>query len=255
MQSRYYDAGVGRFVNEDEPLLLGISGGVCSYNLYAYCENDPVNNDDPTGQCTDALFLSPSLIAVLGSAISSLIASISASIVSLKAAIVASWIPIVCIAAAAVAVVGIVYAVNQVATLSLTADQTIAAVQARIKVKRNSKEWKDNTVYVITEKNSLNVVYVGRTNNFIRRQYEHQLRKSVRYGFKARFPVTKYDMIPIATGLTYNESRALEQAIISAFTIGRLANIVRSVSKKNLVLLAKEVERMNTLLESWIDPE
>ena len=48
-------------------------------------------------------------------------------------------------------------------------------------------------------------------------------------------------MIPIATGLTYNESRALEQAIISAFTIGRLANIVRSVSKKNLVLLLADV--------------
>ena len=49
MQSRYYDAGVGRFVNADEPLLLGISGGIYSYNFYTYCENDPVNNSDPWG--------------------------------------------------------------------------------------------------------------------------------------------------------------------------------------------------------------
>ena len=49
LQSRYYDAQVQRFVSPDELEIMGISGGLYSYNLYAYCENDPVNYSDPTG--------------------------------------------------------------------------------------------------------------------------------------------------------------------------------------------------------------
>ena len=49
LQSRYYDAKVQRFVSEDEPMLVGVTGGIYSYNLYAYCENDPVNNVDVFG--------------------------------------------------------------------------------------------------------------------------------------------------------------------------------------------------------------
>ena len=47
LQSRYYDPEVGRFINAD-----GILGGnldVLSYNLFAYCSNNPVNYCDPTG--------------------------------------------------------------------------------------------------------------------------------------------------------------------------------------------------------------
>jgi RHS repeat-associated protein len=47
LNSRYYDPQVGRFINAD-----GIVGGVGSlqgYNLFAYCMNNPVNKDDPSG--------------------------------------------------------------------------------------------------------------------------------------------------------------------------------------------------------------
>ena len=52
LQSRYYDPEVGRFINADDVDYLGASGKPLSYNLFAYCENNPVNNSDPTGKFT-----------------------------------------------------------------------------------------------------------------------------------------------------------------------------------------------------------
>ena len=51
LQSRYYDAKVGRFLNMDNILYLGIDTNVYnnSYNLFGYCENNPVNYSDSTG--------------------------------------------------------------------------------------------------------------------------------------------------------------------------------------------------------------
>ena len=50
LQSRYYDPAVGRFISPDDPSLLGVNGDLLSYNLYAYCSNNPVNYSDPSGQ-------------------------------------------------------------------------------------------------------------------------------------------------------------------------------------------------------------
>jgi RHS repeat-associated protein len=55
LQSRYYDPETGRFINADDTDYLGASGTVLGYNLFAYCENNPVNCSDPTG--TDAIWL------------------------------------------------------------------------------------------------------------------------------------------------------------------------------------------------------
>jgi len=46
LNARYYDAGTGRFTQEDIP-----HGDNCDHNLYAYCGNDPVNRTDPSGHC------------------------------------------------------------------------------------------------------------------------------------------------------------------------------------------------------------
>jgi RHS repeat-associated protein len=43
LNSRYYDQTVRRFINADEYSFLGSSGTIPCFNLYAYCENNPVN--------------------------------------------------------------------------------------------------------------------------------------------------------------------------------------------------------------------
>ena len=40
---------MGRFLNADDISFLGATGTTAGYNLYAYCENDPVTNLDPNG--------------------------------------------------------------------------------------------------------------------------------------------------------------------------------------------------------------
>jgi RHS repeat-associated protein len=49
LQSRYYDPNTGRFINADDTNYLNSTGTVLGCNLFAYCENDPVNRVDPKG--------------------------------------------------------------------------------------------------------------------------------------------------------------------------------------------------------------
>jgi len=47
LNSRYYSPVLSRFLNSDG--MLGQQGDVLSTNMYAYCENNPIMNLDPTG--------------------------------------------------------------------------------------------------------------------------------------------------------------------------------------------------------------
>ncbi len=50
LQSRYYDAEVGRFLNADDIKFLDMAENMVSKNnLYCYCNCNPVNNIDPEG--------------------------------------------------------------------------------------------------------------------------------------------------------------------------------------------------------------
>ena len=49
LRSRYYDPGVKRFINADSVDYLGENKTELSYNLFAYCENDAVNQVDHNG--------------------------------------------------------------------------------------------------------------------------------------------------------------------------------------------------------------
>ena len=51
LQSRYYDPATCRFVNADYASIVGVSLGKANWdkNLFAYCDNDPVNRKDDEG--------------------------------------------------------------------------------------------------------------------------------------------------------------------------------------------------------------
>ena len=48
LQSRYYDPVIKRFINADSFASTGT--GFLGYNMYAYCNNNPVNYADPSGR-------------------------------------------------------------------------------------------------------------------------------------------------------------------------------------------------------------
>ena len=49
LQTRYYDPTIARFINADSCLTTD-SLGLLSYNMFAYCENNPIMCSDPTGE-------------------------------------------------------------------------------------------------------------------------------------------------------------------------------------------------------------
>ena len=74
LQSRYYDPETCRFINADDEMFLGFNGNVTSFNLLAYCNNDPINMSDPSG------FAGRYNIKWLGAAIDILIIVISVAV-------------------------------------------------------------------------------------------------------------------------------------------------------------------------------
>ncbi len=55
LQTRYYDPAIARFINADGYLSTDVEG-LLSANMFAYCENNPVTNSDPTGEFLDTIF-------------------------------------------------------------------------------------------------------------------------------------------------------------------------------------------------------
>lgn len=70
LQSRYYDATVGRFLNADTPEQAVVSVGVFYINIFSYCSNKVTNNLDYSGEA----FLTALLI---GFAVGAVISGVS----------------------------------------------------------------------------------------------------------------------------------------------------------------------------------
>ena len=52
LQSRYYDPTIGRFLNADEAFVLMLPNNGLNKNVFQYCDNNPINNADPSGYWT-----------------------------------------------------------------------------------------------------------------------------------------------------------------------------------------------------------
>ena len=71
LNSRYYDPKVGRFINPDSFVSTG--QGLTGYNMFAYCNNNPVIYVDYTGKSLIAFFLAGLTVGVTGGFILSFI--------------------------------------------------------------------------------------------------------------------------------------------------------------------------------------
>ena len=75
LQSRYYDPSIGRFINADTSDQLGANKDFFSFNLFAYCGNNPVVRNDNGGQFWNV---------VIGAAVGAAISAITTAVDSVK---------------------------------------------------------------------------------------------------------------------------------------------------------------------------
>lgn len=69
MQSRYYDSNIGRFVNSDTPLIVAVDAeSLFQYNIFAYCNNNPISYVDHCGEDAIAAQYYYEFIAALSAA-------------------------------------------------------------------------------------------------------------------------------------------------------------------------------------------
>ncbi len=66
LQSRYYDPTLGRFVNGDAATYLGTRKVALSYNLFTYCENNPIMYVDVSGESLTAVLIGIVVGAIIG---------------------------------------------------------------------------------------------------------------------------------------------------------------------------------------------
>ena len=95
LQSRYYDPVVGRFVNADEILFVGIGG---LYNLFGYCGNMPIGDIDESGNISIGAIVG----CIIGFGVGAIIVPVFADLLKLK-----GWRRAIFVAAGVVAVTAI----------------------------------------------------------------------------------------------------------------------------------------------------
>ena len=141
LQSRYYSPEWGRFINSDA-FNQTATGTLLSTNMYAYCENNPINKCDPSGEIAWVI----PIIWGIEEALKAIVAT--------------------------VITVGAIYTADKV----IESAQSKATTTSKTKTTTTSPPKTNNTVYTLTNKNTNTVEYVGRTSRPPEiREAEHKL--------------------------------------------------------------------------------
>ena len=199
LNSRYYDAEVGRFISADSYVSTG--QGILGNNMFAYCNNSPVSRIDTLG--TDSVAVvgnedrNPMNDLYLGSGG----AAIGGNSIALSPP---SFSPQV-----------------MAATVVIIAGTTIITKVAKEKLNE-----RNHTVYALVDAKNV-IQYIGRTTDVDKRQAAHKkhpLRGSL-------------DFVVLADGLTYLEARAYEQAAMlyhhTINTANKMNNQINGISPSN----------------------
>ena len=208
LNSRYYNPELARFVTMDEIDYLGASGSLLSYNLYSYCENNPINNIDSNGN---------SLTALSWATVASTVWSAKSALAAIGAISRAALI----VFAAIVATMLVTYAIGN----AMLKEVSKAMTQERKHINGT------HTVYVLIAnggKIGSGVFYVGRTKNFSARYSAHKSNpeKILAGG--------DFLMVPVYTGLDAVSAKSLEQGLMTAFGTHILINKIRGISRNKI---------------------
>ena len=235
LNSRYYDPVTGRFINADAT--LGQIGNIQGHNMYTYCFNNPVNMSDPIGNWPSwsQIFTGIAIAAVAVAAVAAVVATAGAAAPALAVAGGAAMGSAAVATAATVATGAMI-----VAGVSATA----AVVTSVVENTGYRKPTRNQTVYKLVNDQG-ETRYVGRTNNPQRRARQHK--KSV--------AKADLQMVPIATGLTKTEARAMEQIVISAYTLDNLINARREIAVGNVSGFAGKIDNVISIFGGAIEDE
>ena len=238
LKSRYYSPEVGRFLNADS-YLAELGGNINGYNLFAYCLNNPVNLSDTTGHWP-SWSQAFAVVAVAALAVAAVAMVIATAGVAAPALAVAGG-GIISAGAAATAA-----SVASAALLTSGIAATAAIVTDAVERKSYQRPTRNQSVYVMRDKTTNHVKYVGRTNNPQRRQKEHtrDTRKANLQPLEVKF-----------TGLTKTEARAMEQILISAYTLDNLLNARREIAVGNVAGFTGRIDNVISIFEGVAEDE
>ena len=212
LTTRYYDPEVCRFISAD--VYMSTGQGVLGGNMWAYCLNNSVNMIDVNGELASwsqiftGIAIAAAIVAVV--AVTVMTVGAAAPALALVSGTAISSAMLTTTATAAVATAGIASAA--------------AVISASVEKTRHSYREASNgeCVYVMRDKSTNEVQYVGRTNNPARRQMEH-----------SKDP-KKANLNPLEVkyvGLAKYDARIVEQLLISAYTLDNLSNARREIAK------------------------
>ena len=123
--------------------IIGTNESYLGYNLYAYCDNNPINNTDPEGNFAGTLALGLGLGGIaLGTAAKAFLGIVAKQAIAVTCAVVTASV---------------------VKSISNTKSQS-----------STKKQQENHTVYVLKEPITGKVEYVGRTTNITVREKQHK---------------------------------------------------------------------------------